>query len=159
MTTRKITPQVAFWHKVARGKEDECWEWQACLTRGYGYFYADGTNWRAHRYAWYITHGSIPNNVYVLHKCDNPQCVNPNHLFLGNQSDNMLDASNKRHWVKRKRINAKADLTIKKRNGAIKLLYATGRYTMLELAQLVKISESSISLIISEKHTRNRIKH
>lgn len=86
-----------FWPKVARRSERECWLWQAGTTRGYGQFHL--TEERkpvyAHRVAWVIAHGPIPENLAVLHHCDVPLCVNPSHLFLGTQQDNLTDARQK----------------------------------------------------------------
>lgn len=83
-----------FWSKV--DKSGDCWEWTACRTRaGYGQFKSDGRLHRAHRLAWALTNGPIPEGKHVLHRCDNPGCVNPDHLFLGSHQDNMDDMSNK----------------------------------------------------------------
>lgn len=71
-----------------------CWTWTASKSgsAGYGGFYFKGTKHYAHRVSWELHNGKIPNGMYVLHKCDNPSCVNPSHLFLGTQSDNINDS-------------------------------------------------------------------
>lgn len=71
-----------------------CWEWQKGLGSpfGYGVFYFDGKSQRAHRVSWTIVYGPIPAGLWVLHKCDNPGCVNPSHLYLGTAKDNMRDS-------------------------------------------------------------------
>src|SRR3990167_4590258 len=83
-----------FWKNIR--KTDTCWIWIANkVDIGYGNL----TIWnkgkskglRAHRVSWEIHFGKIPKDMNVLHKCDNPSCVNPNHLWLGTQADNMLD--------------------------------------------------------------------
>jgi hypothetical protein len=73
-----------------------CWLWDASVyPRGYGVFEHPDTRY-AHRASWIFRYGSIPENLCVLHKCDVRSCVNPDHLFLGTQADNMKDMDNKR---------------------------------------------------------------
>lgn len=84
-----------FWSKVAiTANPDKCWEWtRALATGGYGSFYDRniGRNAIASRVAWEMTYGEIPPGMKALHKCDNPCCCNPNHIFIGTQKDNMQD--------------------------------------------------------------------
>lgn len=68
---------------------------------GYGTVHWKYRHWRAHRLAWFVTHGEIPDGQYVCHRCDNPACINPEHLFLGNQTVNMKDMYKKRRQPKR----------------------------------------------------------
>ena len=86
-----------FWPKVL--KTETCWLWQgAHMTHGYGVLNAGGTNnirRSTHRVSWELHNGPIPDGLAVLHKCDNPPCVNPDHLFLGTQADNLRDMSSK----------------------------------------------------------------
>lgn len=87
-----------FWEKVAKGKPDECWEWTASRDKaGYGKISTerDSSPRRANRVAWELHHGPIPDGLWVLHRCDNPPCVNPAHLFLGTPRDNILDMHKK----------------------------------------------------------------
>lgn len=86
-----------FWSNVAlTANDDKCWEWQRSTDKdGYGQFYLmDDTGWHrqlSHRGSWEMINGEIPKGLCVLHKCDNPKCVNPKHLFLGTKLDNTLD--------------------------------------------------------------------
>lgn len=84
-----------FWSKVAI--VDDCWLWQGGLApSGYGYFTIKPVrNVHAHRAAWILTFGAIPDGLFVLHGCDNKRCVNPAHLFLGTQRDNIRDFDGK----------------------------------------------------------------
>ena len=86
-----------FWVKIEipKNKNDSCWTWVACKGHGYGCFNYNGKRFRAHRFMYKIFYGGIPNGANVLHKCDNKSCVNPKHLFLGSQKDNIQDGINK----------------------------------------------------------------
>lgn len=81
-----------FWEKVDRGDPDECWEWQAgTAPGGYGLITKEGESEIATRVVWELKYDEKPGDLNVLHKCDNPPCVNPSHLYLGDQSDNLFD--------------------------------------------------------------------
>jgi hypothetical protein len=86
-----------FWAKVSLPEDlDACWEWiGAEFGKGYGGFWLENDWWRAHRAAWYMFNGPIPDGMMVCHKCDNRKCVNPKHLFLGSASDNAQDCTTK----------------------------------------------------------------
>lgn len=85
-----------FWKKVEIRGNDECWLWKSCKnSHGYGRFGVGMKVYLAHRISYEMTFGEIPEGLLGLHKCDNPSCVNPNHIFLGTQEDNMHDAIRK----------------------------------------------------------------
>ena len=81
------------------GNDQDCWEWTACCWGiGYGCFHLCSNPKKsimAHRFSWEFYNGQIPNNLDILHKCDNPKCVNPEHLSPGTQADNNLDRDRK----------------------------------------------------------------
>jgi len=88
------TLEQRFWSKVH--KTDTCWLWQASKDQaGYGTFRTPAGVKRAHRVAWELTKGAIPNGLWALHKCDVPACVFVDHLFLGDQDANMKDMAAK----------------------------------------------------------------
>jgi hypothetical protein len=86
----KMSDADRFWSKVE--KTDGCWLWTAFKNpKGYGQLTYHQRRYLAHRFAWKITFGPVPVGAEVLHHCDNPACVRPDHLFIGCHADNMHD--------------------------------------------------------------------
>lgn len=142
-----------FWDRVSVG--DGCWEWMAGRVKaGYGVFW-DGTRQvRAHRYSWELHKGPIPPGLNVCHHCDNPPCVNPDHLFVGSHADNVADRVGKgrtrtRTWDERGEINPAAKLT----NVQVATIKAKGLagYTIMELASEFGVSFSNVAMILRGK--------
>lgn len=102
------TPKDRFWGRVR--KTDSCWLWTGRVSvGGYGKTYLGGKIIPAHRFSWTLANGPIPDGMFVCHKCDNPPCVRPDHLFLGTNADNMADCA------------AKGRIARGEKNGAAKL--------------------------------------
>ena len=81
---------------VKKVKKEDCWVWLGYkLPAGYGQFYVKGKTVLAHRWAYFEKNGCFDYSLFVCHKCDNPSCVNPSHLFLCTNSDNMKDCGKK----------------------------------------------------------------
>lgn len=97
--TRKAPATIRFWRDIDKdGPEHpvhgKCWIWKMGPKSEkcpYGYISVKHRGVRVHRFSWEMHHGQIPSGMQVLHKCDNPLCVNPSHLFLGTQKDNQQD--------------------------------------------------------------------
>ena len=100
--------RTPFWGNVLITTDNTCWKWLGLkYPKGYGVVRRNKKNISAHRYMYSIVKGEVGDN-HVLHSCDNPGCVNPNHLFLGTNYDNVLDKlSKQRHPVGSKTTNAK----------------------------------------------------
>lgn len=99
--TRAVRPFYdRFWEKVKTGHG--CWEWQGATTGpgAHGRTVMDGQMIMAHRASWIMHNGPIPDGRLVLHLCDNPPCVRPTHLYLGDFKDNARDAvtRGRMHW-------------------------------------------------------------
>tara|TARA_R110000737_G_scaffold340221_1_gene362858 strand:- start:1016 stop:1408 length:393 start_codon:yes stop_codon:yes gene_type:complete len=109
---KKITPlHIRFWEGVAKAEGNKCWEWMGSKDiNGYGKLSIGGRDAnfdiRAHRLSYEMRFGPIKPQNLICHTCDNPSCVNPNHLFEGTQVDNMRDMSRKG------RINPKSLLNL-----------------------------------------------
>jgi HNH endonuclease len=139
-------PSVAerFWSKV--DKSGDCWPWTAGLLKdGYGQFRRNGTSVVASRMAWELTYGTIPSGLHVCHKCDNPPCCNPTHLFLGTPRDNRRDCAAKGRVTAWKAVVTKADTLV------IRAAYAAGGITQAELGRQFGISQTAVSRIVLQK--------
>jgi hypothetical protein len=94
--SNKLCWKDRFWNKVRKLSDEECWPWIASTTgNGYGHMQKNGVHEYAHRISWELHFGVVPESMDVLHKCDNPPCVNPNHPFLGGARENIKDMWNK----------------------------------------------------------------
>lgn len=99
-----------FWEKVRRGNAESCWSWTAYRHyKGYGVFSVNGRPEKAHRVAYEIAFGPIPKGMCVCHRCDNPPCQNPAHLFLGTTGDNTRDSVTKGRFVSTKQGEGHAE--------------------------------------------------
>ena len=142
-----------FFARVKKG--DSCWEWSGIPRRGgYGQIMVQRQRWFSHRLSWTIANGKIPDEIFVLHKCDNPICVNPDHLFLGTAEDNAQDSVAKGRSSRGERngmAKIKADDVVEMRRR-----YFSGE-TQVALAKTYKIDRGHLSKVVnglSWKHVR-----
>jgi predicted XRE-type DNA-binding protein len=170
----KIDDEVfdRFWSKVNILDDEHCWDWVAGKNqKGYGEFKIDGSMYRANRVSWIICNSNeIPDGMIICHKCDNPSCVNPNHLFLGTHSENMVDMTKKDSAAKGMynganthpenrpspagEINGRSKL---KETDVEKILimYHEDNKSQFEISENFGVSESTISLIVNGKTWKN----
>lgn len=153
-----------FWSKVR--KTGTCWRWIGAQVKedGYGAFRFNGRNVVAHRVSWILHFGEIPRGLWVLHRCDTPCCIRPDHLFLGTRSDNMRDMARKGrgNWttkpytVPRGERNGNSKLT-KAQVHDIRKRYAQG-IRQVEIAKDFGVTQAAVSLIVRGEtwtHPRN----
>jgi hypothetical protein len=147
------TAEQRFWAKV--DTSGECWVWTACkLPRGYGQFFHEGGKVYAHRFIWTVMHGDIPDDLEICHRCDNPSCVRPDHLFLGTRTDNMRDCVTKGRfrfhpfpkghpYMVKVRPSKLTEVDVR----AIRLQYKQGE-TITELARSFGVTRSCVGFIV-----------
>lgn len=134
-----------------------CWEWIAHKNAdGYGDFKFKGQMRKAHRVAWEMAEGErIPKGMYVLHSCDNSGCVNPYHLFLGTQRDNMNDMNSKGrgHFVKGEKV-AQSKLN-ESEVLEVRRLAATGLVSYRQLGRMFRVTNQAIHSIVIRRTWRH----
>lgn len=145
----KLTASERLWARLDRRNKYACWEWPGNRRpNGYGIIYADGKQRSTHRLSWESTHGEIPAGMLVCHKCDNRLCCNPSHLFLGTQSDNIMDcvSKNRNNHVKGEShpgsVFSEFDIRY------IRKMYDSGAKIQQELANEYGVRHGTISKIV-----------
>lgn len=155
----------AFWFKVGASPiPGECHEWRGRCQKGYGQFWWGGVGKAAHRVAWELAYGNIPDGLWVLHSCDNPPCVRIEHLFLGTPADNTADACRKgrmhygdAHGLRKhpERAAKGSDHSAAKLNDTaileIRRLAASGSVTQRQIAREFGVTFQTVSKIVSGK--------
>ena len=138
-----------FWSLAEGYGQDRCWDWQGRHDeKGYGRLGWEGRrNVRAHRVAWKIAFGEIHGELVVCHRCDNPSCVNPNHLFLGTQLENIADRDEKGRGVKPPSRAKLTDDQVRQ----VRAEYERGLTTQQALADRWGVSRGNLSKILNRK--------
>lgn len=145
-----------FWSWVQKSEPDKCWPWQGCTEPfGYGVFtFASYDTRQAHRVAWELTNGPVPDGLCVLHRCDNPPCCNPAHLFLGTRRDNNTDMEAKgraRHAGARNPSRGESHWQAKLTEASVREIrarYAAGNVTHRQLASAYHVSHETIRQLL-----------
>lgn len=144
---------AGFWKYVAPSASDICWDWQGYINdQGYGEFRSDYHLHRAHRVSYELHNGPIPNGYHVCHHCDNRACVNPTHLFLGKDIDNVRDMDSKGRRVNSPQLgesHGMARLTTKQVS-EIRQLAASG-VSNDEIANRFQISDTHAWRIVTRR--------
>lgn len=138
-----------FWAKVDRRGPDDCWEWQRRSRHNHGYGTFRKTTYesvKAHRLAYELEIGPVPDGLEVCHRCDNPPCCNPAHLFLGSHADNLQDMRAKGRDARGER-NGQAKLTDEV-VATIRLRYASEAISQRALGREYGIGQSHVSDIL-----------
>lgn len=139
-----------YWAKVT--VTDGCWGWIGATVKGYGVLNVQRRLVYVHRLSWALHNGAIPDGMHVLHRCDNPPCSNPSHLFLGTATDNLRDAAGKfrtSHGEGRPNHKATEAQVLRMR-----ALHEAG-VTVREMAPLFPVSERTIRKILTRKNWRH----
>ncbi len=150
-----------FWSKVDKRSPNKCWNWMAAKANwGYGVIgmggRAGGTV-RAHRFSWELEHGPIPDGMNVLHHCDNPACVNPRHLFLGDDAANHRDMVAKGRESSPPHPKGEGVGTSKLTWGKVREIrrrYATGEANQHQLADEYGVTQPNIGYIVRNESWR-----
>jgi len=162
---KPTTAEERFFAKVDKEHASGCWLWTAGTSSdGYGRFSENCRGVNAHRWSWQFHFGRIPNGLLVLHSCDVPRCVNPEHLFLGTPADNCHDMVDKgRHCTQTgtQNCNTGEDNPTSKitweRVREMRELYQSGNYSQRELAEHFDLSQSTVNHILQGKTWRRSI--
>ena len=176
--TRPSRVKERFFSRIQ--KTDNCWNWTGHIEyNGYGSMSIKHKNRSTHRISYEIHFGKIPDGLCVLHKCDNKKCVNPSHLFLGTQLDNVKDRDQKGHTAKgathgskthpervprgdkngmrthpekvRKGEQVNTVKLTEKQVLKIRKMYRTGKYTQKQLAKIFNVNQTNISWIVTNR--------
>lgn len=146
-----------FWSKVNILDDNQCWEWTAARSNGYGHF---GTGKKfgtkvAHRIAYMISNNtSIPKDMDICHTCDNPPCCNPKHLFMGTAQENMSDMVAKGRSANNSGENNPNVKISKITAWKILILHDLG-YSNLKIAKKVGLGESSVARTVNGQAWRS----
>ena len=146
----------AFFAKIY--KSENCWEWSGSKNpKKYGVAHVNGKQYLAHRLSYEIFFGEIKDGLLVCHTCDNPPCVNPDHLFLGTPSENMIDMVNKKRNKfpiqygedsPHSKLKTKNVLFIREK-------YSTNRMSISQLSKMFNVSTGTVYDVLKKRTWKN----
>ena len=133
--------------------DNGCWEWMGTKLRGgYGGLSVRGKTWQAHRFSYVVFIGEIPDGMLVCHACDNPSCVNPNHLFLGTHKTNAEDRVKK----KRSSVGESFPKSKLKEQEILEIRrYASLGVTRRTLAKMFRVGSTCITYVVNKRTWRH----
>lgn len=141
-----------FWQNVIKHPDDGCWERTSRLSPlGYGRIKHNGEEIMAHRCSWMMMNGPIPKGMCVCHRCDNPKCVRPDHLFLGTQIDNIRDMHSKNRQRGPRGEKAALAVLTAELVTQIRTEYTAGGCTYRGLAAKYKVSGGTVNHLINRR--------
>lgn len=150
-TANSVEGRERFWSRVKKRGVNDCWLWNSTLA-GSGYGLLSYTPERkkrvhlfAHRISYFLAHNTLPADLDVCHRCDNPPCVNPNHLFLGTQQDNVADMVQKGRQLRGSKVYT-VKLTADEVQ-RIRILRFRDNYSHQKLARRFNVSDEQIRCI------------
>ena len=152
----EITVKNRFFSKTHRNDETGCIEWTASKNaRGYGKFSVNGGWVMAHRFAFEFVNGEVPADEFVLHHCDNPSCVNSDHLYAGSKKDNAQDRETRRRGNHAKGTKHGRNKLFASQVLEIRDAFDTGKYSFRELGRIYGTDSKSIADIVDRKNWKH----
>lgn len=137
---------IRFWSKVDQCSDSECWNWVDAISKNYGYFGINSNVYLAHRISYYIHYKEDPGELLVCHECNNKLCVNPHHLFLGTNQENIQHSFDSGISSHRGILHPKAILT----NADIReIRKLEGTMTQTKIGKLFGVSRGAITGILT----------
>ncbi len=143
-----------FYKYVDKRADDECWEWQGTLDyHGYGVYSLKRVLYKAHRASLFFSGNDVPSHLHCCHTCDNPRCVNPNHLWMGTVQDNMRDRQNKGR-TRTGHLHGEDNTGAKLTEEAVLFIranYDGKEYSQTKLAKMFGVCKTNIRNVLNRK--------
>jgi hypothetical protein len=148
-----------FWSKVAVGGPDDCWPWIPGTDKhGYGRFHIRPKSVLAHRFAYELVNGPIPDGLRACHTCNHPPCCNPAHIYAGTDADNIHDSMRAGTHVPPPRYPGSKNRNAKLTESKVRFIrdtYTAGKETQVALARRFGVSQTAVSFVILHRSWRH----